>query len=701
MPDPLQFNQFEILTRPDGSPHVLGQGAMGTTYKAIDTNLRSIVVIKVINPQYVTDPIVKKLFLQEAQVMAKVRHPNVATVFHLGECPNDLFFAMEFCDGPNLQDYVDANGALTVGDSFLLCQQVSSALHAAHELQLVHRDVKPSNLILVKDNQKKVSVKVIDFGLARAFDDDVTHLDLTGGGFIGTPSYASPEQSKGAQDLDTRADIYSLGVTLWFMLCGSPTFNGSLYEVMAKHINEEPHWEILPPLPDSALAILHRMLKKSPEERFQVPLELWEDIQTCLADEGLIQTTGFSQGSILDADKFETIEEVGSGQTGKVFSGKDSVVGGRIAIKFVNKEVLEVPGAVRDIRRQLRHLHSIRQHPNILKIIAFDDSESEREARLIMEWVPGTNLENVLRTRQKMSLAEALPIIVQLAQGIDFALDNDLRFLELALHQILIQTSSNPRGRIEKSKLLQPFDQWPECTVKLNPLQISFAPDEYSSSLSGSSFDPDEAETIIPQPNLAPEETVPSVYKFCDIVYRLLGSAESNNGKVNHYTKLNALSERGNEVLESGLNSENNRRAGKRCAQVVASLCRHEGISVPEPLVEGPNRGPSDASSDATGSTFEQQRNEIELKLRRLDLERIAGAQECKLLGERRRWNYSAGKSKRNERASCGKKPSWSRKWRRSDERSKRGSNCCARNAKSSIARVRNCARRWKRRKRR
>ena len=106
MENPLRYQHFEVLTRPDGTPHVLGKGAMGVTYKAFDRNLHSIVVIKVINPRYVSDPLTRRRFLKEAQAMARIRHPNVANVFHFGETEQDVFYAMEFCDGPNLDEFV-------------------------------------------------------------------------------------------------------------------------------------------------------------------------------------------------------------------------------------------------------------------------------------------------------------------------------------------------------------------------------------------------------------------------------------------------------------------------------------------------------------------------------------------------------------------------------------------------------------------
>ncbi|MGK0188752.1 MAG: serine/threonine protein kinase [Verrucomicrobiales bacterium] len=717
MPEPLRFQHFQILTKPDGTAQILGQGAMGTTYKAFDTNLHSIVVIKVINEQYVHNEIARQRFLQEAQAMAKIKHPNVAAAFHLSECAHGLFFAMEFCDGPNLQQFIESNGPMTCGDALMVCQHVSSALQAAQKVQLVHRDVKPSNLILVKDEQHNTITKVIDFGLARKFgEDDSTDNDLTAGGFVGTANYASPEQLLEQRDLDTRSDIYSLGVTLWFMLCGHPTFRGSHFETMASHVNEEPPWDTLPSIPQSAVGILQRMLKKSPDERYQDPAELWEDIQRCLVDEGLthagaglsvhIRKDKPSEGSILGANNFEILSEIGNGQTGKVFLGKDSISGERVAVKFLHKDLIAVAGVVRDIRHQLRFLDGVDDHPNILRNIAFDYNDEDQEARIIVEWVEGTNLQSLLRTWRKMEFQDALPLIAQLARGIDFALENEFRHLELALHQILIHTPTVTRDRAQESTFLhQSLAQWPEFLIKIDPLKISWTPEEHASTIPNSDSTPNA--TVVNERGLLPEESGSLLYRFSYIVYRLLGGVVTDIGKLQRYTQLSSLSESGNEILETFLLTEDPERSGSGCADLVAQLCKTEGENVPQILAEltasptvtpdssgpgnllDPSPTPTSAGNDdptiaipkeqsafsrpsssglrrptssfgsssassafrarRSGSTFGStpttssgggndsafgsQRREVELKLRRLELERIAAEEEADRIG--------------------------------------------------------------------
>jgi serine/threonine protein kinase len=194
MAKPLRFQHFEVLTRPDGSPHLLGKGAMGLTYKAFDRNLLSLVVVKVIAPELMDRPEARQRFLQEAQSMAKIKHPNVADVFFLGDSPQGVFYAMEFCDGPSMQEYIEERGPMDPGDVLALGLQAAHALEAVERHNLIHRDIKPSNMILINDAQGRSQIKLIDFGLARDILRDARDPNTSQGSFVGTPTFASPEQ---------------------------------------------------------------------------------------------------------------------------------------------------------------------------------------------------------------------------------------------------------------------------------------------------------------------------------------------------------------------------------------------------------------------------------------------------------------------------------------------------------------------------
>ena len=219
MPTAERYQQYELLRRADGSLWELGRGAMGITYKAYDTNLRFTVALKVINSAYLESDTARQRFLREARAAAALRHPNVASVFNLGTDQENYFYVMEFIDGETVEARVKRNGPLKPVDALNMALQVARALGVAAKQQLVHRDLKPTNLMLV-DEEGELTVKVIDFGLAKVPKDaGEDSAALTMGGFVGTPHFASPEQVEEG-DVDVRSDIYSLGATLYFVLTG-------------------------------------------------------------------------------------------------------------------------------------------------------------------------------------------------------------------------------------------------------------------------------------------------------------------------------------------------------------------------------------------------------------------------------------------------------------------------------------------------
>ncbi|MCE9610093.1 MAG: SUMF1/EgtB/PvdO family nonheme iron enzyme [Chthoniobacter sp.] len=281
MSQPEKFEHYELLKNDDGSFVELGHGAMGLTYKAFDTNLRCAVALKVISAAYLGDPTAAERFLREARGAAQLRHRNVASVFHLGRHGDSYFYSMEFIEGETLDALVKREGPLDPVAALEITAQVASALIAAHKQGLVHRDIKPSNLMLIREGDGEMIVKVIDFGLVKSALIGSTAGALTSTGFVGTPYFASPEQLDQRSE-DIRSDIYSLGVTLWFMLTGQPTFRGSVASVIAQHLDKSPEFESLAVLPAGVVAVLRRMLEKDVDLRMQTPADLRLELRRCL-----------------------------------------------------------------------------------------------------------------------------------------------------------------------------------------------------------------------------------------------------------------------------------------------------------------------------------------------------------------------------------------------------------------------------------
>src|SRR6202795_937655 len=255
MPTAERYQQYEVLRREDGSLWELGRGAMGITYKAYDTNLRFAVALKVINSAYLESDMARQRFLREARAAAALRHPNVASVFHLCIEKEDYFYVMEFIDGETLETRVKRQGPLKPVDALNIGLQVARALAVAAKQQLVHRDLKPTNLMLV-DQEEELQVKVIDFGLAKVPKDcGEDSGTLTIGGFVGTPHFASPEQVEEGE-VDVRSDIYSLGATLYFVLSGQSPFSGSVGQIMSQHLYKPLPMEPLMGLPHSVADLI-------------------------------------------------------------------------------------------------------------------------------------------------------------------------------------------------------------------------------------------------------------------------------------------------------------------------------------------------------------------------------------------------------------------------------------------------------------
>jgi serine/threonine protein kinase len=273
-----RFEHYELVTGEDGKAVELGRGAMGVTYKAFDVDLHCPVTLKVISERYLGDESARLRFLREARAAASVRHPNVASVFHLGRTGGSYFYAMEFVEGETLEKVIKRSGRLDVKLALEIATQVAAGLAAVHEQNLVHRDIKPTNIMVRLKEEQGVTAKIIDLGLAKTLDESASEAGISSpGAFAGTPEFASPEQFAGV-GVDIRSDLYSLGVTLWVMVTGQTPFRGPSAEVMYKHQHAPLPVEQLKDVPQPMVFLLEKLLEKDPARRFQNPAELLKAI---------------------------------------------------------------------------------------------------------------------------------------------------------------------------------------------------------------------------------------------------------------------------------------------------------------------------------------------------------------------------------------------------------------------------------------
>jgi serine/threonine protein kinase len=270
------FGNFEIQRDAAGAPLLLGRGTFGRTYQARHRYLETIVALKIISERFARDATVRQRFLTEAKAAAKLSHPHIARLYDFGEKDGVLFYAMEYCAGGDLSDYVKKHGALAPAQLLDVAKQLGDALQCAHTAGLVHRDIKPSNVMLA-GGETALATKLIDFGLvhvhgtaASAAKGDTSIADSH---LLGTPLFASPEQLR-EESVDARADLFSLGMTLWYLALGQAPESGSLSDITSSRLSAESYSARLPDrLPKQFRSALERLVQKDPGNRFATASE--------------------------------------------------------------------------------------------------------------------------------------------------------------------------------------------------------------------------------------------------------------------------------------------------------------------------------------------------------------------------------------------------------------------------------------------
>ena len=254
----------------------IGEGAMGAVYMAMQTSLNRVVALKVLPGALMRSPRFVKRFQREARLAARITHPNAVQVYDVGEKRGCHYIAMEYVEGADLAELISA-GPIGEERALRIVRGIAEALRVAHEQGIVHRDVKPSNIMVAADGTPKLA----DLGLARQTGAPGATLTREGA-TVGTPEYMSPEQCAGAGNLDGRSDIYSLGATLFHMVCGRPPFKGETpMAVMLQHVNDplpSPR-DYAPGVSEGLLRLILRMMRKGRDDRFQTCEELIEAIR--------------------------------------------------------------------------------------------------------------------------------------------------------------------------------------------------------------------------------------------------------------------------------------------------------------------------------------------------------------------------------------------------------------------------------------
>jgi serine/threonine-protein kinase len=268
----MRIGRYEIIEK-------LGEGAMGTVYRALDPLIERTVAIKTIplNLPEEEKKLFEDRFLREAKSAGRLSHPNIVTIYDVGETNECAYIAMEYLDGMSLREIIRQHGPLPIELALDTALQMAHALAFAHDHGIVHRDVKPPNVIVTG---KRATVKLTDFGIAHLMSNSETRAGM----LMGSPRYMSPEQVQG-QTVDGRSDIFSLGIVLHEMLTGQPPFGGDeLHGILFRIVNEPvpPASRLRPDIPAGLDDILSKCLAKRPQDRYPNAHELSRDLDSLL-----------------------------------------------------------------------------------------------------------------------------------------------------------------------------------------------------------------------------------------------------------------------------------------------------------------------------------------------------------------------------------------------------------------------------------
>ncbi|MBP3707705.1 MAG: Stk1 family PASTA domain-containing Ser/Thr kinase [Clostridia bacterium] len=327
-------NRYEILEK-------IGNGGMATVYKALDKILNRYVAVKILREEFTTDEEFIKRFNAEAQSAARLTHPNIVSVFDVGQEYNVYYIVMELIQGKTLKQIIDEDGFLSWKWSINIAVQIASALEMAHKNNIIHRDIKPHNIMITEDGVAKVT----DFGIAKAVSNStITAFGTT----LGSVHYFSPEHARGGYT-DSKSDLYSLGVVMYEMVTGKVPFDADTpVSIALKHMQEEPvePKKINQNVPFAVNQIIMKALKKDPNDRYQNASEMIKDLNMALKrpEGGFIDNTNYTDGltrriQTIDDSEIKTnnknVEEEEEEQLSFFQAHKKVIISGIIALVFL------------------------------------------------------------------------------------------------------------------------------------------------------------------------------------------------------------------------------------------------------------------------------------------------------------------------------------------------------------------------------
>jgi serine/threonine protein kinase/tetratricopeptide (TPR) repeat protein len=580
-----RFGDFEILGASDGRPIELGRGGMGVTYRARQVSMGGReVALKVINPALMGDEGIRKRFLREAQIAGAIEHPNVALVYSRGQEGDSYFYAMQLVDGVDLDRYVKKHGPLSVVQALSVTAQAAAALEAARTKGLIHRDIKPSNIMAVEDRRNRLRIKLIDFGLAKNVGDaNAPQSIVSGEQFIGTFAYASPEQCR-QQELDTRSDLYSLGITLWFLLTGETPFHGSPAEVSGSHLFREPPFSDLPQLPPAVVELIKSLLAKDPANRPQTPAELEDRVEELLhslpADSG-VQPSEIASGNkptpasgsdlgmqtligspalssyLAPAagqtreERFHLVEELREGVSGRLFRARENRGGAsrEVGLKFLHPSIVSDADNRKLLSEQFERVRSL----SIDHLVAHYSLELDAQPPfLVREWLNGFSLSALLRWKQSVPVQELVQLLAPLPALLDRFSEHSLALTEVGLGKIFLAFPPEVTSASFPVLAKSPPDGLRQAQLKLNPLSLRGLVKRSGSSDSDPTMLSTSRLLALTQAKMGIRGKSP-VELLGQLIYELLSGRPYSVPDIGDYVPLTAINEFGNRMLRAAL----------------------------------------------------------------------------------------------------------------------------------------------------
>lgn len=396
---------------------LLGEGGMGRVFSARQLDLNRLVALKVLRPELAEDPIALKRFQREALLLASLMSEHVVRVYELGQLTTgEPYIALELLQGEDLGEIL-RRGVCPIDLVSSWAIGACEALAEAHALGIVHRDVKPENLFLARARTADGSgqrLKVLDFGLAKLAASRAGFTAMTADGLIlGSPRYMAPEQILGARDVDARADVWSLGATVYHLLAGTPPFANRALDKLLASILEGPVAPLHTQRPDAGAelaAIVHRCLAKDPAARFSSAIELKAALERARDPSAHVQ----GKGMVVDG-RYDLVELVGEGGQGAVYRATQRPLGREVAIKLLRGDARTAP-ALRD--RFVREAAIVQrlEHPNTVRMFDFGVTDSGAPF-MVFELVRGRTLEAEIH-RGPLTTARVARIAAQVLKAL-------------------------------------------------------------------------------------------------------------------------------------------------------------------------------------------------------------------------------------------------------------------------------------------